>query len=96
MGRRHRIRRKVRLRDAGIPTAICGNIGRPLTGEVEAITGDHAVVLEVSSTGKSEPDDAGPVDGTAEAPNEKPNDKGAKTEDQGPEKVEPEKQDTDP
>jgi sugar lactone lactonase YvrE len=50
----------------------------------------------IGPTSKSESDDAHPLDGTAEAANEKPNDKGAKTGDQGPNRVKHEEQDTVP
>jgi len=37
------------FRDAGVETVVAGNIGVPLIGEVEKITSQHVVVLEVSS-----------------------------------------------
>jgi len=37
------------LSDAGFTTVVCGNIGNALSGEVDRITKDHWVVLEVSS-----------------------------------------------
>jgi UDP-N-acetylmuramoylalanine--D-glutamate ligase len=36
-------------KSAGRPTVVCGNIGTPFSGEVLNITGEHIVVLEVSS-----------------------------------------------
>ncbi|MDD3726070.1 MAG: UDP-N-acetylmuramoyl-L-alanine--D-glutamate ligase [Candidatus Ratteibacteria bacterium] len=37
------------LKKAGIPVVVCGNIGNPFIGEIEKITKDTYVVLEVSS-----------------------------------------------
>ncbi len=37
------------LKEAGFKTVVCGNIGNALCGEIEGITKDHWVVLEVSS-----------------------------------------------
>jgi UDP-N-acetylmuramoylalanine--D-glutamate ligase len=35
--------------DGGVPTVVAGNIGVPLIGEIDKITSDHVVVVEVSS-----------------------------------------------
>jgi UDP-N-acetylmuramoylalanine--D-glutamate ligase len=37
------------IRDSGRPAVICGNIGNPFIGEIDRISGEHWVVLEVSS-----------------------------------------------
>ena len=37
------------LSTSGRKAVVCGNIGRPFTGQVKGLTGDHVVVLEASS-----------------------------------------------